>query len=190
MASRSLTSREKNILRLGAAVAVVLLLSNGIPALTKVYQARADRIEQLRDEIAREQRLVDDTSVWRERRTQIEEQRPQLDSLVFPGNATPMLTAAIQRQVREYAAAAGVIINSTRLAESEQTEGWLKVEQSLSFTLTDQSGTLSFLRQLENAAPFLGVTDFSMRRNRNQYTGDITVVGLSRSAGNGSGGGQ
>jgi len=187
---RSLSPREKNILRLGAAVAVVLLLSNGIPALTKLYQARADRIEQLRDEIAREQRLVDDSGVWRERRTLIEEQRPQLDSLVFPGNATPMLTAAIQRQVREYAAAAGITINSTRLAESEQTDGWLKVEQSLSFTLTDQSSTLSFLGQLENAAPFLGVTDFSMRRNRNQYTGEITVVGLSRSTGNGTGGGQ
>lgn len=178
---RTLTSREQMTLRVAIIVALLLVLSNGVPALFSVYELRSDELQQLRDEIARERRLIADQQLWQERRDEAERQSAQLDGLIFSGGTTPLVAAGIQRQIRQIANDAGLIITSTRLAESFEDGGWLMVEQSLSFTLTDQNAILTFLRQLENSQPYLGVTDFSLRRNRNQFTGELTVVGFSRS---------
>lgn len=197
---RALTAREKNILRLALLLVVVLVLSNGIPALRAIHNERALAIETLRDEIAREQRLVEDTGQWQQRRQEIDEILGNLDAQLFFGSGVarngepgarptaPMLTANIQRLVRQYAAEAGVTITSTRLAESREADGWLLVEQSLSFNLDDQAKTLDFLSRLDASEPWLGVKYFSMRRNRNMYAGDITVVGFARLDDSGSGG--
>lgn len=177
---QQLSARERNILILALLLGVLLALSKGVPALRGLYVERAQQIEQLRDAIVREQRLIDDTELWRERRMNIDADTDSLEARLFTGNSSPMIAAAIQRLVRQYAADAGITIVSARLAEPQETGDWLMVAQSLSFTLTDQSATLQFLQQLEQSSPYLGVTHFTMRRARNQYTGDITVVGFSR----------
>lgn len=177
---RQLSVRERNILLVALVLALLMLLSRGMPALRGFYNDRAQQIDQLQDAIVREQRLIEDTALWRERRLAIDADSDSLDQQLFTGNSTPMIAAAIQRMVRQYAAEAGITIVAARLAEPEQAGDWLMVAQSLSFTLTDQSATLAFLEQLERARPYLGVTQFTMRRARNQYSGDITVVGFSR----------
>jgi hypothetical protein len=177
---RQLTSREKNILRLALLFAVLMLLSNGVPAVRAVYAERSATIEQLRDAIAREQRLIEDQDLWEQRRADIQNQMQDMQAQAFQSGTVPMLTANIQRLVRQYASESGITITSTRLAESKESNGWLMVEQSMSFALDNQSNTLGFLNRLEESRPYLGVTSFSMRHNRNQYTGDITVVGFSR----------
>lgn len=175
-----LTARERNFLLLALLLGLLLLLSRGFPALRGVYADRAMQIQQLQDAIAREQRLIDDAELWRERRVGIDADADALEAQLFTGNSAPMIAAAIQRQVRDYAADAGINVVSARLAEPHESGDWLMVAQSLSFTLTEQSALLPFLRRLEQASPFMGVTHFAMRRTRNQYTGDITVVGFSR----------
>jgi len=187
---RQLTSREKNILRLALLFLLLMLLSNGVPALRAVYAERSAVIEQLRDDIAREQRLIEDEELWEQRREQIHSQMQDMEAQVFQSGTVPMLTANIQRLVRQYAGESGITITSTRLAESRQSDGWLVVEQSMSFALDNQSNTLGFLNRLESSRPYLGVTSFNMRHNRNQYTGDITVVGFSRVMTASSTGGQ
>lgn len=177
---QQLSARERNILMLALALGVLVVLSRGVPALRGMYAERALQIEQLRDAIVREQRLIDDTELWRERRENLEADTDSLDARLFTGNSSPMVAAAIQRQVRQYAADAGINIVSARLAEPQETGDWLMVAQSLSFTLSNQSATLEFLGRLEQSSPYLGVTRFTMRRARNQYTGEITVVGFSR----------
>jgi hypothetical protein len=54
------------------------------------------------------------------------------------------------------------------------------VEQTMSFALGDQNSLLRFLNGLKQSQPFLGVSSLDLRRNRNQYIGEITVVGFSR----------
>lgn len=179
----ALTQREQRILGLAIAVAVVFVLVNAWPVLSGLYQARGERIETLRDEIAREQRLADEEAEWRERRGQIDETRSQLERYLFGENTAPLLSASIQRLVREHANTAGVSIDATRLAESLETGDWLLVEQTVSFTLRDQNATLAFLRHLDESRPWLGVSRFSLRSNRNQYAGDLTVVGFARTGG-------
>jgi hypothetical protein len=176
----TLTQREQKILSVAALIAVLMVLSYGVPALRAEHQQRAATIEQIKTDLERERRLIEDTELWYERRSSVELQRPELDNLVFSESATPLLTAAMQRQIRQYATEAGVTITSTRLAEAKESGGWIKVEQGLSFTLTDQNATLTFLNLLENSQPYLGVTKFTMRRARNQFSGELTVVGFAR----------
>ena len=184
---RSLTAREKNILRLALVLALLIALSNGIPVIRDAYQARAERIERLRLDIAREQRLLEDTTLWQQRRQDIDQQLQSLDARLFTGNdstpgarlTVPVLAANIQRRVRQIAQETGVTITQSSLAESRETDDWLLVEQTLSFNLDNQNNTLAFLAQLDESRPWLAVSYFSMRRTRNMYSGEITVVGFS-----------
>ena len=91
-----------------------------------------------------------------------------------------MLTASIQRLIRQHATQSGINITSTELAETESSGDWTKLEQSLSFVMDNQQSIMNFLRVLDQSRPYLAVQDFSMRRARNQFIGDITVVGFSR----------
>ncbi len=175
-----MTRRETRIVYAAVAVAVLLLVVRGLPVVTGIYAERQASIELIRDDMARELALSENTELWRQRREEIEARLGSLDAQVFHGGTLPLLTANIQRMVRQYATETGVTINSTRLAESRETDGWLLVEQELSFTMDNQSNTLGFLRRLEESTPWLGVSSFTMRRSRNLYTGSITVVGFSR----------
>jgi hypothetical protein len=185
---RSLTSREKNILRLAVLLALVIGLSNGIPVVRDIYNERTQTIEELRNEIAREQRLLENTELWQQRRRDIDQQLNSLNTRLFAGNGStqattptvPVLAANIQRLVRQHAQETGVTITSTSLAESRTTQGWLLVEQTLSFNLDNQRHTIDFLARLDASEPWLAVSYFSMKRNRNMYSGEITVVGFSR----------
>ncbi len=177
-----MTRRERKILYAGIAMALIFGLSRGLPFISQTYADRKNNIEFIRDDIAREERLIENAALWNERREAIETQLQNLDTEVFQGDAIPLLTANIQRMVRQYATDTGISISSTRLAEPLRGDGWLLVEQELSFTLDSQNNTLEFLRRIEQSRPYLGITSFNMRRNRNQYSGAITVVGFSRTA--------
>ncbi len=177
---RPLLQREKRILGLAAFVAVVFLLTNGVPALLDVFRSRNLQIENLRADIDREQRLIDGADDWAQRRADAEQRLSDIESSLFTAGSAALLAAAIQRQAREIGAENGLTITSVSLAESNISEDWLMVEQTMSFALGDQNSLLRFLNGLKQSQPFLGVSSLDLRRNRNQYIGEITVVGFSR----------
>jgi hypothetical protein len=94
----------------------------------------------------------------------------------------PLISANIQRVVRDYANQTGISITSTKLAEAMETEGWVLVQQEITIVTDNQRNIMAFLQQLEQSSPRLGVSTFAIRRNRNQYAGTLTVVGFSRTA--------
>ena len=145
-----------------------------------VHAQRAALIEQTRIEIERERRLIEDAASWRERSAAIETQLQELGTQLFQGASVPLISANIQRVVRDLATQSGIVVTSTRLAESMEADDWLLVQQELSLQTESQSNLMSFLQRLEESRPWLGVTNFSVRRNRNQYAGTITVMGFSR----------
>lgn len=175
-----MTKREKNILLAALAVGVVFVITQGLPAINNLYTARSERIEELQTSLERERRLIDDEQMWSERRAEVESRGAELTDQLFQESSIPLVSANIQRLVREYAIRTYVSITSTKLAESMETEGWLLVEQELSIITDNQNNILSFLDRIETSSPLLGVSSFSIRRNRNQYAGTITVVGFSR----------
>ena len=177
-----MTKREKNIMFAALAVGVVFLFTQGFPAIKSTYGARADVLEQLQTSVERERRLIEDSQMWSERREEVLTRGNELATQLFQDTSIPLVSANIQRLVREYANEVDVAITSTKLAESMETDGWLLVEQELSINTNDQSNILSFLNKIESSSPLLGISSFSIRRNRNQYAGTITVVGFSRTA--------
>lgn len=178
---RTLTTREKRILVLALIVGAVLLLANGLPAFMSWYQARSDAIAALQIDIEREQRLIADADVWVQRREDAEQSIRELEASLFNAGSVALLTAGIQRQVRQIAGESSLNITSANLAQSRNKDNWILVEQTLSFNTDDQNNVLLFLQRLQDTQPVLKVVGFSMRRNRNLYAGEITVVGFSQS---------
>lgn len=175
-----LNTREKKLLLISAAIALVFLVARGLPLVQRWYAEREQSIEQITMEVAREQQLLADAELWSQRRQEIEARAQEMSSQVFQETSVPLLSASIQRLVREHASASDISISGASLAETLATEGWLLVQQEMSFSMSDQSNTLTFLEGLENSRPYLAVSAFTMRRARNQYIGSLTVVGFSR----------
>ena len=183
IATMKISQRERNILILAAVVALIFLSTSGWPAIKSVYTQRQDNIEGVEIDIAREQRLIENTASWRERRVEVESQIDELHNQLFSGATIPIVEANIQRALSGHARDTGITVSSTRLAERLISDDWLLISQEMSFRTSDQVNTARFLERLETSAPRLWVTGFSVNRSRNQYSGSITVVGFARSEG-------
>ena len=182
----NISARERNILLLAAVVAVVLVLARVVPAVQDLHQRRAARVEEMTLAITREERLIADAQVWRDRRLAAQTQQASMESQIFSGDTIPLIEANIQRDLSQHARNSGLTVSSTRLAERLESADWLLISQEMSFRTPDAGNTVVFLQRLENSAPRLQVRDFSLDRNRNQYSGAITVVGFARNVdGNG-----
>jgi len=177
----AISTREKNILLLAGLVAAVFFVSSISPAISAKYSNRAESIDRVSLDIEREQRLIAETDRWRERRQAAQEAQARLEKQVFTGGTIPVIEANIQRKLSADARDSGIAVNSTRLAERLETEGWLLISQEMSFSTKNAANTVTFLQKLQVSEPRLRVTDFSINRSRNQYSGSITVVGFARS---------
>ena len=179
----SISKRERNILIMAAVVAVMFVFSSVLPMLRDIYRERNEAIENLELEIDREHRLVEETVRWRDRRIEVEDMQGELETLIFNGNTVPVIEANIQRALTQYARDSGINVTSTRLAERLETEGWLLISQEMDFRTADAANTINFLEKLDQSAPRLWLTGFSLDRTRNTYNGSITVVGFARREG-------
>lgn len=179
----NISSREKNILLLAGLVALTFAASTLFPQIKASYQQREDSIEAVLLDISREQRLIEDMLRWRERRVEAEEKTAELEKQIFSGGTVPIVEANIQRALSAFARDSNITVNSTRLAEQLETNGWLMISQEMSFRTTNAGNTVAFLEKLDSSEPRLLVSEFSINRSRNQYSGSITVVGFARSEG-------
>jgi len=176
----AISARERIMLLLLAVVLAVFFASYIIPAIGRWSDQRQDLIDNLRLAVEREQALIDNRADWEQRRSSVELQETEMELGIFSGATIPLIEAAIQQDLSRYAREFGLTVNSTRLAERLETEGWLLVSQEMSFRTTDSNRTIAFLERLSQSLPRLRVTDFSLSRSRTQYTGSITVVGFAR----------
>jgi hypothetical protein len=177
-----ISSREGNILLLAAVVALMFMATRVVPAVGNIYDGRKADIDDVLLAIEREERLIENSLAWRERRIDAEVQQAQIETQIFSGDTIPLIEANIQRELSQHARDSGLSVNSTRLAESVEANDWLMISQEMSFRTVDASNTVTFLRQLENSQPRLRVRDFSLNRSRNQYSGSITVVGFAQNS--------
>ena len=173
----------RNILTLAGIVAVIFIGTAIFPVIRAAYQERQEAIEGLLLNINREQRLIENTQSWLERRVEVERRTQELEQQIFSGDTIPLVEADISGDLSRYTRNSGITVGSTRLAERLETDGWLMISQEMSFRTTEVNNTLGFLNSLENSAPRLFVTDFTVNRARNQFSGTITVVGFARSEG-------
>ena len=179
---QSLSTRERLILLLAAVVAVVFILTRGVPIANRVYAERAASVESVQLDIERELRLQRSAELWSSRRTETERALANAEAGLFSGSTNAIVEASIQQILSQHAASAGIEVNSTRLAETLEQGDWTLVSQEMSFRTSDAAATVDFLSLIEQSIPRLEVTEFSLDRSRNQFSGAITVVGFARSA--------
>ena len=180
--SVAISTRERNLLLLLGAVGVAFLASYLIPAIGAWSEQRGQQVEALELALDQEQRLIENSARWAEDRAEVELRETEMQLGIFSGDTIPLIEAAIQQDLSRYARESGLTVNSTRLAERLETEGWLLISQEMSFRTTEANRTVAFLERLGESMPRLRVTDFSLSRSRTQYTGAITVVGFARPA--------
>ena len=178
-----ISKRERNILILAGMVAVAFAITSLLPALQNLHQQRNETIEDIDLQIERERRLFDESITWRSRRAEVESIEAELQNQLFAGETIPIIEANIQRALTQYARDSRISVTSTRLAEQLDGDGWILITQEMAFRTNDAANTINFLQSLESSTPRLWVSDFSIDRTRNQYSGSITVVGFARSEG-------
>ena len=179
---QSLSTRERLILLLAAVVAFVFVFTRGVPIVTRVYAERTASVESVQLDIERELRLQRSADLWSSRRTETERALANAEAGLFSGSTNAIVEASIQQILSQHAASAGIEVNSTRLAETLEQGEWTLVSQEMSFRTSDAAATVDFLSLIEQSIPRLEVTEFSLDRSRNQFSGAITVVGFARSA--------
>lgn len=178
---QSLSTRERLILLLAAVVAFVFVFTRGVPIVTRVYAERTASVESVQLDIERELRLQRSAELWSSRRTETERALANAEAGLFSGSTNAIVEASIQQILSQHAASAGIEVNSTRLAETLEQGEWTLVSQEMSFRTSDAAATVDFLSLIEQSIPRLEVTEFSLDRSRNQFSGAITVVGFARS---------
>ena len=139
-----ISSREKNILLLAGLVAVVFVVTQVFPSVGNIYAEREAEIEDVLLAIEREERLIENSIAWRERRIDAEVQQAQIESQIFSGDTIPLIEANIQRDLSQHARDSGLTVASTRLAESLEADDWLMISQEMSFRTGDASNTITF----------------------------------------------
>ena len=116
-----ISSRERNILLLAAVVALMFMATRVVPAVGNIYDGREADIDDVLLAIEREERLIENSLAWRERRIDAEVQQAQIETQIFSGDTIPLIEANIQRELSQHARDSGLSVNSTRLAESVNT---------------------------------------------------------------------
>ncbi len=177
------SKREKNLVYGALIVALAFAGTTVLPAVQSIYSDRERNIETVLLDIEREQRLLENSSTWRERRIEAELRAAQLEQQIFSGETIPLVEAELQSFLSRYARESSIIVGSTRLAERLETNEWLMISQEMSFRTDSANNTIGFLERLDDSIPRLYVKDFSINRTRSQYTGEITVVGFARAEG-------
>ena len=175
-----LSQRERLMISVAFIFGGVLIFTSGYPAVLTFYETRNEAIQSVVFDIADEERLYERENYWSDARNVAEGNSNEFSLQIFSGETLATIEASIQSEIVKHARSSGIIINSTRLAESFQSRDWQMVKQELSFRTLDANNSIEFLRKLETSSPRLRVIGFSFNKNNNQYVGSITVVGFAR----------
>ncbi|MDA9901316.1 hypothetical protein N9D99_02235 [Gammaproteobacteria bacterium] len=175
-----LSQRERLMISVALIFGGVLIFTRGYPAVLTFYETRNEAIQSVVFDIADEERLYERENYWSDARNVAEGNSNEFSLQIFSGETLATIEASIQSEIVKHARSSGIIINSTRLAESFQSRDWQMVKQELSFRTLDANNSIEFLRKLETSSPRLRVIGFSFNKNNNQYVGSITVVGFAR----------
>ena len=95
------------------------------------YETRNEIIQSVVFDIADEERLYERENYWSDARNVAEGNSIEFSRQIFSGETLATIEASIQSEIVKHARSSGIIINSTRLAESFQNRDWQMVKQEL-----------------------------------------------------------
>lgn len=173
-------NNDKKLIAFAAILFLLVVIVRVIPLLKESYNEDLQEIEFLEQRIARMRSLMEEAPFIKDDEAARREEVAALASWTFTGQDPNLIGTSVQRQLRQAVEEAGVLPRSYNTPRVAETEGWLLITQEMDFVIEQQSSILQFLDLLENSRPRLHVTEFSINRNRRQYTGSITVTGFSK----------
>ena len=83
------SKREKNLVYGALIVALAFAGTTVLPAVQSIYLDRESNIETVLLDIEREQRLLENSLTWRQRRVEAELRAAQLEQQIFPARLSP-----------------------------------------------------------------------------------------------------
>lgn len=172
-------SKEKKLAGLAAILFLTVVIVRVIPLLKDSYDDGLAEIDFLEQRIARLRMLVEEAPFIKDEEALKREQVAALETLIFTGQDQNLIGNSVQLQLRQAVAEAGVQARSYNTPRLSETDGWLLISQEMDFTI-EQDNILQFLELLENSRPRLHIAEFSINRNRRQFTGSITLTGFSK----------
>ena len=172
-------SKEKKLVGLAAILFLLVVIVRVIPLLKDSYDEGLDEMEFLEQRIGRLRVLVEEAPFIVDEEIAKREEVAAMEGWVFTGQNSNLIGTSVQRQLRQAVEEAAVLPRSYNTPRIAETDGWILVKQEMDFVI-EQENILKFLDLLENARPKLHVTEFSINRNRRQYTGSVTVTGFSK----------
>ena len=172
-------SKEKKLIGLAGIIFLVVVVVRVIPLLMDSYDEGLDEIDFLEQRIERLRFLVEEAPFIVDEEAEKRTEVAVLEDWVFTGQDSNLIGTSVQRQLRQAVEEADVTPRSYNTPRIAETRGWILVTQEMDFVI-EQENILKFLELLENSRPKLHVTEFSINRNRRQYTGSITVTGFSK----------
>ncbi len=172
-------SKEKKLIGLAGIIFLVVVVVRVIPLLMDSYDEGLDEIDFLEQRIERLRFLVEEAHFIVDEEAEKRAEVAVLEDWVFTGQDSNLIGTSVQRQLRQAVEEADVTPRSYNTPRIAETRGWILVTQEMDFVI-EQENILKFLELLENSRPKLHVTEFSINRNRRQYTGSITVTGFSK----------
>lgn len=172
-------ANEKKLLLVAAAVFIAFFLVRLAPMVRNFYLDGESDIAILEDRIQRYRLLFEEEPFLREREEIKREEVSALSDLVFEGSTPSLIASSVQRELRRAVDTADVNIRELSNPRYAIMPGWLEVTQEMSFII-DQGSMLEFINLLNQSRPRLHIEEFSITRNRRQYTGAMTVVGFSK----------
>ncbi len=172
-------NNDKKLIAVAGILFLLVVIVRVIPLLKESYNEDLQEIEFLEQRIARMRSLIEEAPFIKDDEAARREEVAALASWTFTGQDPNLIGTSVQRQLRQAVEEAGVLPRSYNTPRIAEAEGWLLITQEMDFVI-EQNAILQFLDLLENSRPRLHVTEFSINRNRRQYTGSITVTGFSK----------
>jgi len=175
------TTKEKRLLRIALVIFMGYMLPfQLIPTVWKFYRDYQASIEDLTQQIAREEELGKKADYWKAENQRAKQEQEKIEAGLLAGRTRELVGARMQGLVKQLAQEAGITFRTLEPPDTTFNSGeWVLVIQSMQFEAN--SGTLmAFLQALEKATENLKVVSLEVRSYQDRLNGTIKVTGFSR----------
>lgn len=176
-----MTTKEKRLLRIALVIFMGYMLPfQLIPTVWKFYRDYQASIEDLTQQIEREEELGKKADYWKAENQRAKQEQEKIEAGLLAGRTRELVGARMQGLVKQLAQEAGITFRSLEPPDTTFNSGeWVLVIQSMQFEAN--SGTLmAFLQALEKATENLKVVSLEVRSYQDRLNGTIKVTGFSR----------
>lgn len=176
-----MTTKEKRLLRLALVIFMGYMLPfKLIPTVWKIYRDYQASIENLSQQIDREEELGKKADYWKAENQHAKQEQEKIEAGLLVGRTRELVGARMQGLIKQLAQEAGITFRTLEPPDTTFKSGeWVLVIQSMQFEAN--SGTLmAFLQALEKATENLKVVSLEVRSYQDRLNGTIKVTGFSR----------